>query len=237
MAAATSLRGTDCRPSLRGPSYPQPGGAGNSENLRPLRSRRGKCSLWRAARTSGMRWSRGMSAGGGTSASSGQSARHVSVLLTRSDATARAQNGGVYVDATFGAGGYSRAILERRRYAGDRHRSRSHGDHRGLRPGRSRGRTAGAGRRPIRQSRRCLPRARPRRGRRRRHGYRRLVDATGSGRTRLLVPSRRAARHAHGRRRAERGGRDRSGSARRPRAHHHRSRRRKIRTSDRARDR
>jgi 16S rRNA (cytosine1402-N4)-methyltransferase len=53
-----------------------------------------------------------MITGGGTSASSGAAARHVSVLLTEAMQLLAPQNGGVYVDATFGAGGYSRAILD-----------------------------------------------------------------------------------------------------------------------------
>jgi 16S rRNA (cytosine1402-N4)-methyltransferase len=53
-----------------------------------------------------------MIAGGGTSASSGAAARHVSVLLTEAMRLLAPKSGGVYVDATFGAGGYSRAILD-----------------------------------------------------------------------------------------------------------------------------
>ena len=166
MAAATRLRGPDLRAPLRG-ELSTAGGARNSESLRPLRSRRGKSASGRAARTSGVSWSRGMSAGGGTSASAGQSARHVPVLLVRSDANRSRRSERRHL--------CRRDVWRRRlqprhsrdcRYAGDWHRPRPLGDRRGLRPGRSLRRTAGAGRRPILQSRGRLPRARARRGRR-----------------------------------------------------------------------
>lgn len=52
-----------------------------------------------------------MSAGSGTSAGSGRETRHVSVLLSEAMEFLAPERGGIYVDATFGAGGYSRAIL------------------------------------------------------------------------------------------------------------------------------
>jgi len=42
-----------------------------------------------------------------------QTPRHIPVLLAEAMAALEVKAGGVYVDATFGAGGYSRAILER----------------------------------------------------------------------------------------------------------------------------
>jgi 16S rRNA (cytosine1402-N4)-methyltransferase len=53
-----------------------------------------------------------MSAGGRTTASAGEPARHVPVLLSQAMQLLAPRSGGVYVDATFGAGGYSRALLE-----------------------------------------------------------------------------------------------------------------------------
>jgi 16S rRNA (cytosine1402-N4)-methyltransferase len=48
---------------------------------------------------------------GGTPAVAGGLARHIPVLVHRVVAFLSVRDGGIYVDATFGAGGYSRAIL------------------------------------------------------------------------------------------------------------------------------
>lgn len=53
-----------------------------------------------------------MIAGGGGGTVAGGSARHVPVLAERAVAWLAVHDGGLYIDATFGAGGYSRAILE-----------------------------------------------------------------------------------------------------------------------------
>jgi 16S rRNA (cytosine1402-N4)-methyltransferase len=53
-----------------------------------------------------------MSAGGdGFAAVAGGTARHIPVLCRRAIEFLKAGDGGVYIDATFGAGGYTRAIL------------------------------------------------------------------------------------------------------------------------------
>jgi len=50
--------------------------------------------------------------GGGSSAVAGGPARHIPVLARRAVEWLAVRDGGVYVDATFGAGGYTRAILQ-----------------------------------------------------------------------------------------------------------------------------
>ncbi|HWE77652.1 MAG TPA: 16S rRNA (cytosine(1402)-N(4))-methyltransferase RsmH [Pseudolabrys sp.] len=53
-----------------------------------------------------------MTAGGGSSAVAGGSALHIPVLGTPALALLNLKDGGVYIDGTFGAGGYSRAMLQ-----------------------------------------------------------------------------------------------------------------------------
>jgi 16S rRNA (cytosine1402-N4)-methyltransferase len=53
-----------------------------------------------------------MTAGGGSGAVAGGPARHIPVLAGRVVEWLGVRDGGVYLDATFGAGGYSRAVLE-----------------------------------------------------------------------------------------------------------------------------
>ena len=74
-------------------------------------------------------------------------ARHVSVLGREAVDWLAPRAGGVYVDATFGAGGYSPRNPGRGRHPRDRHRPRPHRDRRRLRSGRAVGRPADAGRR------------------------------------------------------------------------------------------
>jgi 16S rRNA (cytosine1402-N4)-methyltransferase len=53
-----------------------------------------------------------MGGGSGLPAVAGGPARHIPVLARQVLAFLRVQDGGVYIDATFGAGGYTRAILD-----------------------------------------------------------------------------------------------------------------------------
>src|SRR5512139_45196 len=56
-------------------------------------------------------WSTGMMAGGGGSAVAGGLALHIPVLGRPAVDFLKIRDGGVYIDATFGAGGYTRAML------------------------------------------------------------------------------------------------------------------------------
>ena len=79
--------------------------------------------------------------------------RHISVLGREAVEMLSPRDGGIYIDATFGAGGYSRAILDvsgTRVIGIDRDRSAIPG---GTRSGRPFGRPADADLRPILQPR------------------------------------------------------------------------------------
>ena len=52
-----------------------------------------------------------MMAGGGSSAVAGGPALHIPVLGRHAVSFLKPREGGVYIDGTFGAGGYTRAIL------------------------------------------------------------------------------------------------------------------------------
>ena len=123
-------------------------------------------------------------------------ARHIPVLLSEVIESLDPQDGETYIDGTFGAGGYTRAILEAAFTHVMRHRSRSgchpravplmaeFGERFLFRPGFSGiSWPSPPGRLGI--------------GGRRRPRYRRLLDPDRRGRTRLLVPERRPARHAN----------------------------------------
>ena len=61
-----------------------------------------------------------MMAGRGGSTVAGGLARHVPVLVRPALELLNLRDGGVYIDGTFGAGGYTRAILAAAGDAGDR---------------------------------------------------------------------------------------------------------------------
>src|SRR5580704_16741241 len=57
-------------------------------------------------------WSTSTMTGGGGKSVAGSLARHIPVLARRAIGWLGVHSGGLYIDATFGAGGYTRAILE-----------------------------------------------------------------------------------------------------------------------------
>ena len=167
-----------------------------------------------------------MTAGGdGFAAVAGGPALHIPVLGRPALDFLNVHDGGVYIDATFGAGGYTRAILA----AADCKVIGIDRDQHAIALGadlvQAAQRPADADRGSLLQSRRGRARRRLRRGRRRGARSRRLLHAARQRRARLLVPPRRAARHAHGRRRPERGRCGRRGERARSRQHHLHARR------------
>ena len=130
------------------------------------------------------------------------------------------RDGGIYVDATFGAGGYSRpslTIAGTRVIGIDRDRTAITGGFDLV--DRSGGRLTLVEDRFSNLAEVCAAAGRGCR-RRRGDGRRRLLDAARPGRARLLLPSRRSARHAHGPCRADRGRRGRESVRGRTRRHH-----------------
>ena len=125
--------------------------------------------------------------------------RHIPVLLAEVLEALDPRPGATIVDGTFGAGGYTRALLDRgadvvaldRDPVGDPRRRRSR---------RPIARTPAACRSAIRRSRNGGARPRTRIGRRRGPRRRRVVDAARRGRARVFAALRRAARHADGER-------------------------------------
>ena len=137
--------------------------------------------------------------------------RHIPVLGRQAIELLAPRAGGIYVDATFGAGGYSRAILDvpgTRVIGIDRDRSAIAGGFDLV--DRSDGRLTLVEERFSNLAEVCAAQGIDG-GRRRRDGCRGVLDAARPGRARLLVSPRRSARHADGAGRPDRGGRDREG--------------------------
>ena len=167
-------------------------------------------------------------------------ADHVPVLAEEVRELLDVQPGETIVDATFGAGGHSRAARRRPRGEREARRDRPRPDRAAvLRPGQG----VGPRRADAVPARRLRRRPLAARGQRRPRGRRParprpLLDAGRPARARLLVRDRRAARHADGPvGRAERGGRPRDVRRARARDDLPRVRRGAVRAPDRARDR
>ncbi len=106
-------------------------------------------------------------------------------------------DGEIYIDGTFGAGGYTRAILEAAELPRSRDRPRSDRDRARQGALRRVPRPADGRRSALQHAGRCRRCGGLRPGRRRRARYRRLLHATRRARARLLVSGGRPARHAH----------------------------------------
>ena len=135
-------------------------------------------------------------------------ARHIPVLLDEVVAAIDPRPGDRVIDGTYGAGGYSRAVLDKGAdvigFDRDPDAIRNGEVHPQLRL--------------VHDDFSNLDSEGPADGRDAR--YRRLVDAARSGGARFLVPSRRSARHAHGAGGRERGGLRQHGRRRRHRRCH-----------------
>ena len=134
----------------------------------------------------------------------GGPARHVPVLRDEVMAALALREGGLYLDATFGAGGYSTRSARQAQHPRSRARSRPcRNCWRSL----ARGRSAGAAlscKGAVWQARPGGAPARAFRLRRRCARHRRVVHANRRPGARLFLPRRRPARYAHGRRGDER---------------------------------
>ena len=97
-----------------------------AEATEKVRALKGELGSQVAARKSA--GSTGMTAGSGGSAVAGGSALHIPVLGRSAVDFLNVRDGGVYIDGTFGAGGYTRAILASRELQSDWHRPRSERD-------------------------------------------------------------------------------------------------------------
>ena len=139
-----------------------------------------------------------MMAGRGSTAAVGGPARHIPVMLSEVLAQLDPKDGEIIVDGTFGAGGYSQAILESRRLQDHRHRSRSRSLSPERRVGDSLSRKGAGGARPLQRDGRARRERRFQLRRRRRARSRRLLDAARRAGPRFLLQPGRPPRHAHG---------------------------------------